>query len=140
VGRQVVHIHLLPLFEPALAIETSKISLYRSPQMTLHRACDKYEVPVGSMKQVSVAGQDLLVANVDGSFYALHSWCTHEEGNLSEGVLRKNVVTCPKHGAQFDVTTGKALLGPDGESADSIQPEKSYKVLIQGNDVMVEIV
>lgn len=80
-----------------------------------------------------------MIANVDGNFYALNNWCTHEEGNLSEGALRKNVITCPEHGAQFDVITGKPLLGPDGESAESTQPEKSYKVVVQGNEIMVEL-
>jgi len=107
--------------------------------MALFLACAKSEVSVGGLKLVQVDGKDLVITNVDGNFYALHNWCTHEEGNLSEGELKKNVLVCPEHGAQFDVTTGKVLLGPDGESADSIQPEKSYKVVVQGNNLMVEI-
>ena len=91
------------------------------------------------MKWVRVGGNDLVIANVDGKFHALHNWCTHEQGNLSEGELKKTVLICPEHGAQFDVTTGRVLLGPDGESADSIQPEKSYKVVVQGDDLMVGI-
>ena len=107
--------------------------------MTLVRACSKSDISVGKMKEVNVGGQDLVIANVNGSFYALPRWCTHEEGDLSQGALSNNILTCPEHGAQFDVTTGKPLLGPDGESADSIQPEKSFKVMVQGEDLMVEI-
>lgn len=103
------------------------------------RACSTSDVSPGSMKYVRASGKDLLIANVDGKFYAMNNWCTHEQGNLSEGDLKKNVVTCPDHGSQFDVTTGRVLIGPDGESADSIPQAKSYKTTVQGNDVMVDI-
>ena len=107
--------------------------------MVLVRACAKAEVSVGELKSVSVNGRDLVIANVDGKFFALDNWCTHEQGNLSEGELSKNVLTCPEHGAQFDVTSGKVILGPDGDNPDSISPEKSYKVTVQGDDLMVDI-
>lgn len=107
--------------------------------MPLVKACSKSDVPPGGLKFVNAGGKDLVVANVGGNFYAMDNWCTHEQGNLSEGALRKNVLTCPEHGAQFDVTTGKVLMGPDQGPADSIQPEKSYKVQIQGNDVMIDV-
>jgi 3-phenylpropionate/trans-cinnamate dioxygenase ferredoxin subunit len=107
--------------------------------MTLVKACSKSDVPVGGLKFVSLSGKDLVIANVDGNFYAMDNWCTHEQGNLSEGELNKNVLTCPEHGAQFDVTTGKVLGGPDGGPPDTISAEKGYKVRLSGNDVMVEV-
>ena len=107
--------------------------------MALVRACDRSEISVGGLKWVRAGGKDLVIANLDGEFYALENWCMHEQGNRSQGELKKNILTCPDHGAQFDVTTGKVLLGPDGDSADSIQAEKSYKVVVQGSDLMVQI-
>jgi 3-phenylpropionate/trans-cinnamate dioxygenase ferredoxin subunit len=107
--------------------------------MALVRVCTTSDVPVGGLKFVVTDGKELVIANVDGKFYAMGNWCSHEQGNLSEGELRKNVLTCPEHGAQFDITTGKVLLGPDEESSDTISPEKSYKVVVQGNDVMIDI-
>jgi nitrite reductase/ring-hydroxylating ferredoxin subunit len=106
--------------------------------MPLIRACGTSEIPIGGLKLVSVHGTDLVVASVNGKFYAMSNWCTHEQGNLSEGELKGNVLTCPEHGARFDVTNGRVLLGPDEESPESISPAKSYKVVIQGNDLMVE--
>lgn len=103
------------------------------------RVCSKSDVKPGGLKFVNAGGKDLVVANVDGNFYVMDNWCTHEQGNLSEGELNNNVLTCPEHGAQFDVTTGKVLSGPDGEPADTIQPEPAYKVSVQGNDVTVDI-
>lgn len=107
--------------------------------MALVRVCGTSEVPVGGLKFVAANEKELVMTNVDGKFYAMSNWCSHEQGNLSEGELKKNVLTCPEHGAQFDVTTGKVLLGPDEESPDTISPEKSYKVVVQGNDLMIDI-
>jgi 3-phenylpropionate/trans-cinnamate dioxygenase ferredoxin subunit len=107
--------------------------------MTLVRACNKADIAPGKLKEIRVGEQDLVIANVNGSFYALPRWCTHEEGDLSQGSLKGTVLTCPEHGAQFDVTTGRPMLGPDGESADSIQPEKTLKVIAQGDELMVEL-
>jgi nitrite reductase/ring-hydroxylating ferredoxin subunit len=107
--------------------------------LTLVRACDKSEVSVGRLKFVQVAGKDLVIVNLDGKFYAMDNWCTHEQGNLSDGELEKNVLTCPEHEAKFDVKTGKVVMGPDGTSPDTVTSERAYKIVIQGNDLMVEI-
>lgn len=77
--------------------------------MALFKACAKSEVAVGGLKFVNAGGQDLVIANVDGKFYALDNWCTHEQGNLSEGELKKSVLTCPEHGAQFDVSSSHGI-------------------------------
>ena len=106
--------------------------------MPFVKACSKNDVPPGAMKLVKVADNDVLIANVKGTFYAMGNWCTHEEGNLSEGTLKDNVLTCPEHEAQFDVTTGRVVGGPDGDNPDSIQPEKPYKVKVEGNDLLVD--
>jgi nitrite reductase/ring-hydroxylating ferredoxin subunit len=103
------------------------------------RACGRSEVPPGVVIFVAVDGKDLVISNVDGAFYAIDNWCTHEQGNLSEGQLDGSILTCPDHGAQFDVKTGKVLVGPDGEPPESISPERSYRVKVEGEDVMVEV-
>jgi nitrite reductase/ring-hydroxylating ferredoxin subunit len=64
------------------------------------------------MKHVEVNNREILVANVDGKFYAVDDRCGHTSARLSRGGLRGNIVTCPLHGAQFDVTTGKKLTEP----------------------------
>lgn len=67
----------------------------------------------GEMKRVLVERRRVLLANVDGRFYALHDNCGHQKAALSKGKLEGKVVECPLHFACFDVTTGKALSGPD---------------------------
>ena len=108
--------------------------------MTLVRACGRSDVPPGNLKFVRVDSKDLVISNVNGSFYAMDNWCTHAQGNLSEGQLNGNILTCPDHSAQFDVKTGEVISGPDEEPTGPIAPEKTFKVTVQGDDVMVEIV
>jgi len=86
------------------------------------------EVPPGSALLVG----DVAVFNVAGSFCATQGKCTHRQGPLSEGILEGSTVTCPYHGAQFNVCTGEVLRGPAQE------PLKTYRVIIDGEIGRVE--
>jgi nitrite reductase/ring-hydroxylating ferredoxin subunit len=70
------------------------------------------EIPSGKMKRTEVNGKEIMIANVNGKFYALTDRCGHMNALLSMGNLTGNTVTCPFHGAKFDVTTGKKLTEP----------------------------
>ncbi|HEU4390126.1 MAG TPA: Rieske 2Fe-2S domain-containing protein [Blastocatellia bacterium] len=78
------------------------------------------EVPPGSSKLVGSAA----VFNVDGTFCATQSKCTHTQGPLSEGKLEGSTVTCPVHGSQFNVCTGAVLRGPAKD------PIRTYRVIV----------
>lgn len=54
----------------------------------------------------------LAVYHVGNRFHACADRCPHAGATLSEGELEGGVVTCPRHGSQFDVTTGQRLRGP----------------------------
>jgi nitrite reductase/ring-hydroxylating ferredoxin subunit len=71
------------------------------------------ELAPGEMKRVLVDRERVLLANVGGTFYALEDNCGHQKAALTKGKLEGSVVECPLHFACFDVTTGKALSGPD---------------------------
>ena len=81
------------------------------------------EVPPGSVLLVG----DMAVFNIDGGFCATQALCTHRQGPLSEGVIDGSTVTCPLHGAQFNVWTGAVLRGPAKD------PLKTYAVTIKGD-------
>ena len=91
------------------------------------------EVSVGSMKGVSVEGKEVLVTNIDGHYYAIGGKCSHAGGNLSKGKLEGKVVTCPRHGSKFDVTTGNRVGGPAKQS------EPAYEVKVEGKSIKVNI-
>jgi nitrite reductase/ring-hydroxylating ferredoxin subunit len=85
-------------------------------------------VPPGSAFLVGGAA----VFNVAGRFCATQAKCTHRGGPLNEGKLDGSTVTCPWHGAQFNVCTGAVLRGP------ATEPVKTYRVIVEGEIARVE--
>ena len=91
------------------------------------------EIAPGHAKLIEAGGKKIALFNVAGSFYAIDNSCTHVGGPLCEGELDGAEVTCPWHGATFDVTSG-AVLGPPAGA-----PVSRYNVRIEGSDVAVEV-
>lgn len=87
----------------------------------------------GRMVSAWVGGRRILLYNIGGEFYATDEQCTHRECSLEKGQLAGKVVTCPCHGARFDVTTG-AVLNPPAEI-----PLPTHTVKIEGNQILVGI-
>jgi nitrite reductase/ring-hydroxylating ferredoxin subunit len=73
---------------------------------------DIKDVPSGNIKHVEIEENEILLANSDDKVYALCDRCSHMNAPLSMGTLNGKVVTCPMHGARFDVTTGKKVGEP----------------------------
>jgi nitrite reductase/ring-hydroxylating ferredoxin subunit len=90
------------------------------------------ELPSGAMKWVVIDRERILVAHVDGAFFALRDTCGHAGAPLSTGELVGYVLECPLHYACFDIRTGKLLSGP--VSADV----PSYQVRVEGGTVYVK--
>ena len=70
------------------------------------------EIPSGSHKVIDVDGAEVIVANCDGSFYAVEDVCSHDGAPLGEGDMIECEIICPRHGARFCLRTGKALSAP----------------------------
>ncbi len=87
------------------------------------------EVPPGSVLLVG----DCAVFNIEGGFCATQAMCTHRQGPLTEGSLDGSTVTCPLHGAQFNVWTGAVLRGPAKD------PLKTYRVTVDGEVGRVDV-
>ncbi len=81
------------------------------------------------MKKVMLGGQQVLLANVKGKFYAIGNVCTHVGGPLDKGRLDSHEVECPLHGSRFNVTTGQVKRGP------AARPEPVYEVKVEGSEV-----
>ena len=91
------------------------------------------DVPDGQVKIYQVDGRQIALCNVGGEFYAIDDVCTHDEGPLGEGELDGHEIECPRHGARFDVKTGRALTLP------AVMPVKAYAVRVAGDDVEVQV-
>jgi 3-phenylpropionate/trans-cinnamate dioxygenase ferredoxin subunit len=76
------------------------------------RSLQADEVPPGTMSRAYVNNQEIAIYNVGGKFYATQNACTHMGGPLCEGSLSGDIVTCPWHGSQFNVTTGEVVQDP----------------------------
>lgn len=91
------------------------------------------EIKTGKMLRVTVGGQDVLLANVDGEIFAVENMCSHEDASLYNGALKGRCVECPLHGSHFDLKTGKPQQEPATESI------KTFPVKIQNNQIWVQV-
>ena len=90
------------------------------------------ELPVGGAKEVEFEGRVYALFNVDGEISVIDGICPHQGGPLVDGCLEGTMVTCPWHGWQFDVRTGKTPLGPKIKQA-------VFEVKVDGEDVLVAV-
>jgi nitrite reductase/ring-hydroxylating ferredoxin subunit len=118
------------------------------------------DIATGGLKAYSVDGKEVLLANLDGTFYAVERRCGHMNAPCEMGTLRGYILTCPMHYAQFDIRTGKTLKQPFMKSEPEGLPEEfrnffehkeemvarittcnlqTFPVTVNGGDIFVEI-
>ncbi|OFV80937.1 MAG: (2Fe-2S)-binding protein [Acidobacteria bacterium RBG_16_64_8] len=99
------------------------------------------------MTRVTVEGRDLLLARVGDRYYSVDDHCPHMGGRLSHGTLDGTTVTCPRHGSQFDITTGRVLRWTHwtgiklalAKMLKSPRPVKVYPVRTEAERVQVDL-
>ena len=91
------------------------------------------DLPSGKMMGIENSGKAVLLANVNGKYYAIGDICTHAGCKLSEGTLNGEKVRCSCHGSTFDVRTGKVLKGPANA------PEALINLRIDGDQILMSI-
>ena len=89
------------------------------------------DLPPGQMKWVAVDRERVVLANVDGVFYALRDVCGHRQAPLSRGKLSGHLIECPLHFAQFDVRSGELVNGPVSTAVPI------YEVRVEGETIYV---
>lgn len=105
------------------------------------------ELKDGGMKKVSAGGRDLLLARVGGKYYAADDKCPHLGGSLSSGILQGTVVTCPRHGSQFDLADGHNVRWTDwtgfkqkmANAFKSPRAIAAHEVKVEGGAVLVAV-
>jgi 3-phenylpropionate/trans-cinnamate dioxygenase ferredoxin subunit len=103
------------------------------------KAANVSELPPGSMMGLEIEEKRILLANVQGMFYAMEGLCSHMAGRLWEGTLEGYIVKCPKHGSRFDLRTGEVVSQVRIPLIGKAKPLGVYKTSVDGEDVMVEI-
>ena len=89
------------------------------------------DLPEGSQTTVQVGDQSVLVIHDRGRFYALRNACTHQSFPLAGGLVEDGKVTCTRHGAKFDLETGKARTLP------AVKAVKLFRTEVDGEEVYV---
>ncbi len=89
------------------------------------------ELKPGERMVVELGRHWVALFNVEGTFYAIDDVCTHDDGPLADGELDGCIITCPRHGATFDIRNGKVLSPP------ALVDVQSYEVQIQGENIQV---
>ena len=91
------------------------------------------EIPTGKVQVVEPNGYRIALCNVDGNIYAIDDICTHDGAALDQGELEGKAIECPRHGARFDVITGRVLALP------AVRPVRTYPVRVENDEIAVEI-
>jgi 3-phenylpropionate/trans-cinnamate dioxygenase ferredoxin subunit len=91
------------------------------------------EIPPGERDVFEIDGLYIAVFNVGGTYYAVEDVCTHDDGPLAEGDLYGYEIECPRHGARFDIRTGKVLSMP------AVIDVPWFPVRVEGDKIQVAI-
>jgi len=116
--------------------------------MAKYAVCDRTDIPPGGRKLVDIANRSIGIFNVHGEFYALKNSCIHDQAPVCLGQigatylpsapgeyirgLEAQVLRCPWHGWEFDITTGSSLFDPDTRLI-------TYPVSVEDGMIVVEI-
>ncbi len=95
--------------------------------------CTENEIAEGTVKTFKVEDKAIAVARYEGVLYALDNICTHDEGELGAGDVVRGQIQCPRHGARFDLKTGKATQMP------AVIGIGTYRVNIENGDILVAL-
>lgn len=103
------------------------------PEGTFVSVATTDEVEDDALHCVNVGGQNVLIIAREDGYSALANRCTHQGGSLCEGDRSADTVTCPLHGAEFDLDTGEPAAPPATEAVDT------YEVRVEGDAIAVKI-
>ena len=98
-----------------------------------------------TLKTVIVDNKAIMISKVGDAFYAVDAICMHKFGYLPMGSIKDSCITCPAHGAQFDLKTGKMTKGRKPKDADPNLPLipvpdlKAYLVKVENDDVKIDV-
>ena len=91
------------------------------------------DISPGEVFLADVDGVQIAICNVDGTLYAIEDACTHDGSSFDMAFVDGRELTCPRHGAVFDVTTGEALEAP------AFSPVRTYPVRLRGNTIEIAV-
>ena len=91
------------------------------------------EVPPGERIYIEIDRKPIVMINLAGSYYAIADLCSHDDGPLGDGDLDGMEIICPRHGARFDIRSGKVLSLP------AVEDISAYPVRVQDGEIQIGI-
>lgn len=98
-----------------------------------HKLAEEGEVEPGEVRSYWVEERPVALCNADGELHAFEDICTHQYAHLSEGKFGGQQITCPLHGAKFDVKSGEA------KSLPAVKPVPKHEVKVDDGEVYVAL-
>ena len=98
------------------------------------------EIAAGSKQKITLESQEILLTNIDGSYYAINNKCPHMGGSLYDGNLESDVIVCPRHGSAFNVKTGENVRDAKILFLKiKVKDTQSFPVKVEGEDILIGI-
>jgi nitrite reductase/ring-hydroxylating ferredoxin subunit len=101
--------------------------------------CKVRDIADGELYRFEAGENAFLVTRFGNEFVVTQASCTHEEADLTLGILAGRTVTCPLHQARFDLESGEVISGPDSEEPSSIKPLKVYPTKVEDGELYADI-
>ena len=92
------------------------------------------DIEEGKLVHITAGGKELVVTKLEGNYYAIDDICTHAGAELHEGELNNSELTCPWHGAKWDIKTGNLISFPQ-----KLKPLQSHKISIEKDTLFIEV-
>ncbi len=104
---------------------------YKEEDVEFVAVASENEVGNGERILLEIDGQGIALFNIAGKFFAIADVCSHDDGPVAEGELEAYEIICPRHGARFDLRTGKALTLP------AVVDIPAYSVRVEGGEILI---
>jgi len=92
------------------------------------------DIEEGKLVHITASGKELVVTKLDGNYYAIDNICTHAGAELHEGELSNSELTCPWHGAKWDIKTGSLISFPQ-----KLKPLQNHSVSVENDTLFIEV-
>lgn len=103
------------------------------------RVCNESEINEGEVYRFDVEGKPLLVTKLESKCIVTQAICTHEEADLTLGILLGGSITCPLHQAKFELDSGRVISGPDGDAPDTIESLHVFPSKVENGELLVDL-
>lgn len=91
------------------------------------------ELPPGGRKSLVFDDRAVLLLRVGNDVFAVEDICSHDGQPLTDGPLAGTSIECPRHGARFDICSGRPLCMP------AVEPIATFEVRMQGQDILLRV-